>query len=227
MRIVTGIVETARAVTEQKLALALGACALVLTFSRGASALESSISSALLQAAADGARRATADARTAVELVPLSATTGRGAALALGVHDNALPFARHFAELSLAAGPFLTAGPFLAGSSAALERPNLLLLPSFLTLGSPSGGIGGAWAKELAASTPYNDPRLGCAGPCTEAMPGLSLPSTWVASMAVIGLGVGMGLAMSSSKSERRGLPPIVRFKLAFRKAVATTTLRF
>jgi len=194
------IVERARASNEQKLALALGVCALTFTSSRGAAALESSGSS---------------------ELGELHATRGRGVELALGVHRDLALEALGFAALPRASGRFL------ALETAATERPNFLRLPALFTLGSPYGGTSGAWDKELAASTPYNDPKLGCAGPCTEAMPGLSLPSTWVASMAVLGFGAGMGLAMSSSKHERFGLPPLVRFKLAFRKAVATTNLRF
>lgn len=110
-----------------------------------------------------------------------------------------------------------------SGPAPVATRP-ALRLPGFLALGTPS-----SWtmATELALSLPYNDPKLGCAGPCTDAMPSLSLPSSVLASMAVIGIGVGMGLVMASSKAERFRLPPVVRFKLAFSKALATTTLRF
>lgn len=201
---------------------ALGVGALLLASSRGAFAHEATSSHNLLVPAADDAARAPTAARLDIqnELVAPAATTGRATPLALDVLPHALLLSRDFAALQLWSAELLPTG------SAALGKPDLLRLPAFLTLGSAPVGTSGSWASELAAGSPYNDPRLGCAGPCTDVMPGLSLPNAMVTSLAVLGVGVGMGFVMSS-KAHGWGLPPVVRLKLAFRKAVATTTLRF
>jgi hypothetical protein len=108
-----------------------------------------------------------------------------------------------------------------------VERPRFVLLPGFLALGGCGSGAHGALARELAAFAAYNDPKLGCAGRCTETTPSLALPSSALAGIATLGIGVGLALLMSSPRAERLALLPAMRFKLTLRKAAATATWRF
>lgn len=177
--------------------------------------------------------------RLAVALgVCAAAVTSAGEARAL---DASVPTDSRPLSVSAVTPPEATTlrlAPFVAWETSSLhprwatplmevERPRFVVLPGFLTLGGCGSGANGAFARELAAIASYNDPKLGCAGRCTEAMPALALPSSALAGIASLGIGVGLALLMSSPRAERRALLPAVRFKLTLRKAAATTTWRF
>jgi hypothetical protein len=107
------------------------------------------------------------------------------------------------------------------------SRPLTLRLPAFIALGVGGLGAGGAVLAHLAATAPYNDPKLACAGRCSGASRTMVVGRAVLGGVAVLGIGIGLGLLMRSSEPERPSLAPTLRLGLSPRKAGATATWLF
>jgi hypothetical protein len=88
-------------------------------------------------------------------------------------------------------------------------------------------GAGGAVVSKLAASAPYEDPRLKCNGRCTESSRTLAVTSTVLAGVGAVGIGVGLALLLYSAQAQRPSLAPTVGLGVSPRKLAATAVWRF
>jgi hypothetical protein len=101
-----------------------------------------------------------------------------------------------------------------------------LSLPAFIALGAGGLSAGGALLTHVAAS-PYSDPKLGCAGPCSDNPQTLALASKLLGAFAAAAIGTGLVLAITDTGHKKPDFKPSLRLSFTPKKAGASALWTF